>query len=66
MIKVLGYTYLDDPSLTVKQRRKFKDAETREVFLVKNDQEVRRCILDAINDNLQQPIQGKIKSYTIV
>ena len=59
MIKVLGYTYLDDPSLTVKQRRRFKDAETRDIFLVKNDQEVRRCILDTINDSVQQPIQGK-------
>ena len=56
--KVLGYTYFDDPSLTVKQRRRFKDAETREIFLIKNDHEVRESVLDTINDSIAEPIQG--------
>ena len=59
-MQVLGYTYIDDPSLTVKQRRRFKDAETREIFLVKNDQEVRQSIFDAIDNSIGINIQGKI------
>ena len=60
-MKVLGYTYLDDPSLTVKQKRRFKDSETREIFLIKNDQEVRESIFDTITNAIGTPIQGKIK-----
>ena len=62
--QVPGYTYFDDPSLTVKQRRRFKDAETREIFLIKNDHEVRQSILDTINENIGQPIQGNIEYFT--
>ena len=56
---MLGYTYLDDPSLTIKQKRRFKDSETREIFLIKDDQEVRQSILDVISSNIGGPIQGK-------
>ena len=59
-MQVLGYTYIDDPSLTVKQRRRFKDAETREIFLVKNDYEVRQSIFDAIDNSIGRNIQGRI------
>ena len=56
---MLGYTYLDDPSLTIKQKRRFKDSETREIFLIKDDQEVRQSILDVICSTIGEPIQGK-------
>ena len=57
---MLGYTYLDDPSLTTKQKRRFQDdSETREIFLIKNDQEVRQSILDTISNSVVEPIQGK-------
>ena len=59
---MLGYTYLDDPSLTTKQKRRFQDdSETREIFLIKNDQEVRQSILDTISNSVVEPIQGKLK-----
>ena len=57
---MLGYTYLDDPSLTTKQKRRFQDdSETREIFLIKNDKEVRQSILDTISNSVVEPIQGK-------
>ena len=45
---VLGYTFIDDPSLTDKQRKRFEDPENRDVFLVKTDAEVRATVFKAL------------------
>lgn len=63
--KVLGFTYLDDPTLTSKQRRSFGSASTREIFLIKNDDEVRSEIFDSLL-SLGKPIKGKMVNLSIL
>ena len=56
---ILGYSYIDDASLTVNQRRRFeKEVSLREDFLVKTDTEVQRDVFLAIS-SLKEPILGK-------
>ncbi len=56
---VLGFTFIDDASLTANQRKRFAKASSlREDFLVKNDDEVRRSVFEVIA-GLPEPIQGK-------
>ena len=57
--KVLGFTYLDDPTLTSKQRKTFENVNTREIFLVKNDDEVRANVFDSIL-TVGKPIKGML------
>ena len=64
MLQVLGYTFIDDPSLTVRQRKRFEDPENRDIFLVKTDQEVRLAVFDAIAA-IRKPIKGKLKTSLV-
>ena len=60
---ILGYTYIDDASLTLNQRRRFEKAPSlREDFLVKTDDEVRRDIFKKIS-GLKDPILGNILQH---
>ena len=55
---VLGFTYIDDGSLTLNQRRRFESAPSlREDFLIKTDDEVCHDIFKKISD-LKDPILG--------
>lgn len=57
---VLGFTYIDDASLTANQKRRFEKAESlREDFLIKTDDEVREAIFEEIA-GLKAPVQGDI------
>ena len=56
----LGYTYIDDASLTVNQRKRFeKEVSLREDFLVKTDTEVQKDVFQVIS-TLKEPILGKL------
>ena len=53
-----GFTYVDDASWTVNQRKRFETSPNlREDFLVKTDDEVRMAVFDKISI-LQDPVQG--------
>lgn len=57
---VLGFTYIDDGSLTLNQRRRFESAPSlREDFLIKTDDEVCHDIFKKISD-LKDPILGNV------
>ena len=59
-----GFTYVDDASWTVNQRKRFETSPNlREDFLVKTDDEVRMAVFDKISI-LQDPVQGII--YIII
>lgn len=63
---ILGYTFIDDASLTLNQRRRFEKAPSlRDDFLVKNDDEVRRDIFRTIS-TLKESILGKISKKSIL
>ena len=57
---VLGFTYIDDGSLTLNQKRRFESVPSlREDFLVKTDDEVRRDIFKKLS-GLKDPILGNV------
>ena len=57
---ILGFTYVDDISLTEKQKQRFqRQPSVREEFLVKTDDEVRSDIFEKLN-GLNDPILGKV------
>ena len=58
MFSSKGFTYVDDASWTVNQRKRFETSPNlREDFLVKTDDEVRMAVFDKISI-LQDPVQG--------
>ena len=58
MFSPKGFTYVDDASWTVNQRKRFETSPNlREDFLVKTDDEVRMAVFDKISI-LQDPVQG--------
>lgn len=60
MFSPKGFTYVDDASWTVNQRKRFETSPNlREDFLVKTDDEVRMAVFDKIS-SLQDPVQGSI------
>ena len=60
MFSSKGFTYVDDASWTVNQRKRFETSPNlREDFLVKTDDEVRMAVFDKIS-SLQDPVQGSI------
>jgi len=62
---LLGYTFIDDPSLTSRQIKRFEDPEIRDVFLVKTDEEVRTTVFDAIS-SIQTPIKVVFQNHKCV
>ena len=60
---ILGFTYIDDISLTEKQKQRYqRQPSVREEFLVKTDDEVRSDIFEKLN-GLKDPILGKVIRY---
>lgn len=56
---VLGFTFIDDASLTANQKKRFEKAHSlREDFLVKTDNEVRKAVFQNIS-LLKDPVQGR-------
>ena len=56
---ILGYTYIDDNSLTVNQKRRFEEEiSLREDFLIKKDTEVQRDVFRTLA-TLKEPELGK-------
>ena len=65
-IKVLGYTYLEDPLMTSPQRQRIKRHETYEIalyrkdFLLYDSNEVRKAIFETLlDDQFSHYIPGK-------
>ena len=57
-VQALGYTFLEGTPWTDRQRAQFEDDSFRNDFNVKNDEEVREVIFEAIS-KLPKPIQVK-------
>lgn len=59
---ILGFTFIDDASLTSNQKRRFeKAASLREDFHIKTDDEVRQAIFGKIA-SLKAPVQGDLRA----
>lgn len=55
---ILGFTYIDDASFTLNQRKRFqREPSLREDFLIKTDDEARRDIFRTIS-SLKDPMLG--------
>ena len=61
-VQLLGYRYIDDETFNDKQRSKMqKDSNSREVYNVYKDIEVKEAIENAL-ENIEQPIQVVFRS----
>ena len=71
-LKVLGYTYFEDPFMTSPQRQRIERQENYEVmlyrkdFLLFDDDEVRKAIFEKlVKDQFTREIEGKhFKTFT--
>ena len=62
-LPILGFTYIDDVSLTLNQKKRFVNTPSlRDDFLVKTDWEVRRDIFWRLS-KLKEPALGKISKH---
>lgn len=64
-VQALGYAFLEGTSWTVRQRAQFEDDSFRSDFNVKNDEEVRDAIFDAIS-NLPKPTQVRTHNHSLI